>query len=70
VQIAGEAVELLMNYSWPGNVDELKNAIEQAVNVCDGNRIELKDLPPRVLRAVAITGRRHKFIPRSKESNG
>jgi DNA-binding NtrC family response regulator len=70
VQIAGEAIELLMNYSWPGNVDELKNAIEQAVNVCDSNRIELKDLPPRVLRAVAVTGRRHKFIPRPKESNG
>jgi DNA-binding NtrC family response regulator len=68
VQIAGEAVELLMNYSWPGNVDELKNAIEQAVNVCEGNRIELRDLPPRVLRAVALSGRRYKFTPRSKET--
>jgi DNA-binding NtrC family response regulator len=68
VQIAGEAVELLMNYSWPGNVDELKNAIEQAVNVCEGNRIELRDLPPRVLRAVALSGRKYKFTPRSKES--
>jgi len=67
VQIAGEAVELLMNYFWPGNVDELKNALDQAVTLCDGNRIELRDLPPRVLRAVALSGRRHKFTPRPKE---
>src|SRR5437016_13725967 len=25
VQIRPEAIEVLMNYSWPGNVDELKN---------------------------------------------
>ena len=70
VQIAPEAVELLMNYSWPGNVDELKNAMEQAVNACDANRVELKDLPERVLKAVARSGRRHKFIPPAKEPNG
>jgi DNA-binding NtrC family response regulator len=66
VQIAGEAIEVLMNYSWPGNVDELKNAIEQAVNICEGNRIELKDLPARILKAVALGARRHKFVPKSK----
>ena len=70
VQIAGEAMEMLMNYNWPGNVDELKNAIEQAIHSCDNNRIELKDLPPRVLKAVALTGRRHRFTPRPKEPNG
>jgi DNA-binding NtrC family response regulator len=70
VQAAGEAMELLMNYPWPGNVDELKNAVEQAVNICENNRIELRDLPPRVLRAVARTGRKYKFMPRAKEPNG
>jgi two-component system, NtrC family, response regulator AtoC len=67
VQIAGEAVELLMNYAWPGNIDELKNAVDQAVNVCEGNRIELRDIPTRVLKAVALSGRRHKYVPRPKE---
>ena len=66
VQIAGEAMEVLMNYPWPGNVDELKNAVEQAVSLCDNNRVELKDLPARVLRAVAMAGRTHKFTPRPK----
>lgn len=67
VQIAGEAVEILMNYPWPGNVDELRNALEQAVNVCDANRIEIKDVPARILKAVAKADRRHKFVPRPKE---
>ena len=66
VQIAGEAMEVLMNYAWPGNVDDLKNATEQAVNLCESNRVELKDLPARVLKAVAMGTRRHKFIPRSR----
>jgi len=66
VQIAGEAMEVLMNYPWPGNVDELKNAVEQAVGLCDNNRVELKDLPSRVLRAVAMAGRTYKFTPRPK----
>jgi len=67
VQIAGEAVEVLMNYPWPGNVDELKNAIEQAITLCDGNRVELKDLPARVLKAVAMATRKHKFVTRPKD---
>ena len=67
VQVAGEAVEVLLNYVWPGNVDELRAAIEQAVTLCDNNRIELKDLPAHVLRAVAMNGRKHKFNPRPKE---
>jgi len=66
VQIAGEAMEVLMNYPWPGNVDELKSAAEQAVNVCENNRVEIKDLPARVLKAVAIAGRKYKYIPRPK----
>lgn len=67
VQIAGEAMEVLMNYSWPGNVDELKNAAEQAITVCDANRVELKDLPARVLKAVAMATRKYKFVTRAKD---
>ena len=66
VQIAGEAMEVLMNYSWPGNVDELKNAVEQAVSLCEDNRVELNDLPTRVLKAVAMGNRKYKFVPRTK----
>ncbi len=69
VRIAGEAMEVMMNYAWPGNLDELKNTVDQAVSLCDNNRVELKDLPPRVLKAIATGNRRYKFIPRSKASD-
>jgi DNA-binding NtrC family response regulator len=34
------------NYSWPGNVREMRNTLERAVIVCEGPIIETKHLPP------------------------
>ena len=36
------------NYSWTGNVRELENAIERAVILCAGDKINLSDLPPEL----------------------
>ena len=44
-EISPGALDLLVNYPWPGNVRELENAIERAVVICRGNRIEPKHLP-------------------------
>ncbi len=38
--ISKEALDLLMNYNWKGNVRELENAIERAVILCDGEVID------------------------------
>ena len=46
-QIAGlspEALAALSAYSWPGNVRELRNVLGRAAALCDGGRIEAKDL--------------------------
>jgi two-component system response regulator AtoC len=43
-----EADELLMHYDWPGNIRELKNAIERVMILADGNRISAKYLPIRI----------------------
>jgi len=37
--IAPEAVDMLVNYPWKGNVRELKNAIERAIILSDGDTI-------------------------------
>jgi DNA-binding NtrC family response regulator len=42
---ASEAMDLLVRYDWPGNVRELQNAVERAVVICRGDRIESTDLP-------------------------
>jgi two-component system response regulator AtoC len=36
---------LLRSYTYPGNVRELRNIVEYAVNVCDADRIEPRHLP-------------------------
>jgi len=43
-----EAEELLMNYDWPGNIRELKNAIERIMILAEGNRVAAKYLPIRI----------------------
>lgn len=40
-----EAIEKVISYSWPGNIRELRNAIERAVILAQGNLIQLSDLP-------------------------
>ena len=40
----------MIKYAWPGNIRELKNAVESAVVMCTGDEIKLEDLP-RALRA-------------------
>jgi DNA-binding NtrC family response regulator len=43
--LSDDALAALSTYSWPGNVRELENAIERAVVLCDGPRIEPRHLP-------------------------
>src|SRR5437868_2815158 len=47
VKFSPEALGLLEQYNWPGNIRELENAIVRAVAMCDGT-IRVKDLPQRV----------------------
>ena len=44
------AKSAMIKYSWPGNIRELKNAVESAVVMCTGDEIKLEDLP-RALKA-------------------
>ncbi|MCC4264307.1 sigma-54 dependent transcriptional regulator [Oceanimonas baumannii] len=44
-----EAQALLQQYSFPGNVRELQNAVERAATFCDGGLIEVQHLPQRIL---------------------
>ncbi|RME20780.1 MAG: sigma-54-dependent Fis family transcriptional regulator [Deltaproteobacteria bacterium] len=50
--VTAGALEVLMEYDYPGNVRELKNAIEQAVILARGDTIDVDDLPERMVRAV------------------
>jgi two-component system response regulator HydG len=45
MRFAGEAVERMMSFSWPGNLRELFHAVESAAVLCEGEVIRIADLP-------------------------
>jgi len=48
------ATDQMLRYAWPGNVRELENAMERAVALAPGSRVELEDLPEEVRQARPI----------------
>ncbi|HEY3499523.1 MAG TPA: sigma-54-dependent Fis family transcriptional regulator [Polyangiaceae bacterium] len=50
--LAPAAADQLLRYEWPGNVRELENAMERAVALARGARVELEDLPEEVRHAL------------------
>jgi Nif-specific regulatory protein len=42
--LSPDAREKLLGYSWPGNVRQLRNVIDSAIVMCDGNVILPDDL--------------------------
>ncbi|HEY0479829.1 MAG TPA: sigma-54-dependent Fis family transcriptional regulator [Kofleriaceae bacterium] len=46
------AADQLLRYGWPGNVRELENAMERAVALARGSRVELEDLPEEIRRTL------------------
>lgn len=39
-------LDVLLSYSWPGNIRELRNVIDYMATICRGRKAGLKDLPP------------------------
>jgi DNA-binding NtrC family response regulator len=44
-----EAMYILEHYPWPGNIRELRNVIERATILADGDFVEAKHLPPSLV---------------------
>jgi len=47
--ISNDALELMRNYGWPGNVREFAHTIEHAALLCSNDRIDAADLPPELI---------------------
>lgn len=50
IQVSDEAMQFLLDYSFPGNIRELENILEHAFILCHSNQIELSNLPKDVLQ--------------------
>ena len=51
--ITAEAKRVLMAFSWPGNVRQLRNVVENMVVLAGGERLGVEDLPPEIYRPPA-----------------
>lgn len=51
-RIANNLSELLLCYNWPGNIRELRNAMERAVLMSRGELLLPDHLPPRIRKAL------------------
>ena len=47
-----QTADQLLRYHWPGNVRELENAMERAVALGRGNRVDSADLPEEIRQAL------------------
>lgn len=52
-RITGGALDMLMVYSWPGNIRELENVMEQAMILSTDNVIHSYNLPPTLQTGVS-----------------
>jgi len=60
--LSPEAARILLEHPWPGNVRELQNSMERAIVLCDGDSIEVGDLPRRLLRAKPSPAANHESV--------
>ena len=56
--IARDTLDVLIEYPWPGNVRQLRNAIEHACVTVTGDRLSFYDLPPEIRGSQSGSGPR------------
>jgi len=56
-RVSSQAMDVLENYRWPGNVRQLINTLEHSVISCKGDTVEISDLPAYVFQNDEPAGR-------------
>jgi two-component system, NtrC family, response regulator AtoC len=52
INVSSRAMDAMIAYQWSGNIRELSNCIERAMLFCDGETIDLPDLPTDIVLAM------------------
>lgn len=56
-RITEPAMSILQSYDWPGNLRQLKNVIRVMVVMCDGDTLDIQDIPPEIRRTRRLSGK-------------
>jgi len=65
--VSKDAMEILLRYSYPGNVRELENIVSSAVALAEGSIIQVDDLPDDLERLEVETFPAHEYVPLEKK---
>ena len=58
LNFTADAIGILEDYSWPGNIRELSNVVAYVIAMTDGNEVDTADLPPKLrAKASSATGK-------------
>ncbi|AQT68918.1 Nitrogen regulation protein NR(I) [Anaerohalosphaera lusitana] len=56
-RITESAMSILQSYHWPGNIRQLRHVIRTMVVMCDGDTLDVGDIPPDVHLVKRLSGR-------------
>jgi len=66
VDLSDEALDVLLEYDWPGNIRELQNAIQYALVQCKGRTIDPVHLPHSIKNRLKEPGKPVKKVRKKK----
>jgi DNA-binding NtrC family response regulator len=52
-ELSSPAIEALSQFSWTGNVRQLRNCLERAILLCDNGEITTRELPPEIVHKIS-----------------
>lgn len=55
--ISEDALKILVNYSWPGNIRQLKNVLERMILLTSSRVLDVKDIPQEITAAEPVTSK-------------
>lgn len=67
LEFSARTLEVIRTHSWPGNIRELKNAVERAVIMCEGPLISPEDLPFIVAQKEQVSFDKQQLKPAIKK---
>ncbi len=54
--VTDAAMQVLVNYDWPGNIRQLRNCVRTMVVMCDRKQLDVQDIPPDIHQPRQLAG--------------
>ncbi len=55
-RITEAAMNILINFAWPGNIRQLRYTVQTMVVMCDSDTLDVQDIPPEITRIKQLSG--------------